>query len=78
MRFQMYDVVRLKSEKNGLPRGTEGTVVMAYEHPTEGYSVEFPDLDLQVPILTLYPEDLEIVIRWEAIHDVSHGAPNAP
>jgi Domain of unknown function (DUF4926) len=61
MKFQMYDVVQLKCAKAGLATGTRGTIVMTYEHPEEGYEVEFPDLKGEVPTLTLYPEDMEPV-----------------
>lgn len=59
MKFNMYDVVRLKEAKGGLPAGARGTVVMAYQYPREGYDVEFPELRETVPVLTLYPDDLE-------------------
>lgn len=42
MKFQIYDVVQLKCAKGGLVAGTQGTIVMAYEYPKEGYDVEFP------------------------------------
>ncbi len=57
----MYDIVQLKCEKAGLAAGTKGAIVMTYEYPKEGYDVEFPDLKELVPVLTLYPEDLEPV-----------------
>lgn len=59
MKFQMYDVVRLIRARAGLPAGAQGTIVMMYEGPKEGYDVEFPDLNEEVPVLTLYPEDME-------------------
>jgi hypothetical protein len=61
MKFQMYDVVQLKCAKGGLAAGTQGTIVMTYEYPKEGYDMEFPDLKEVVPVLTLYPEDMEPV-----------------
>ena len=63
MQFRMYDVVRLTRVTRGLAAGAEGTIVMAYEFPREGYEVEFDDR-----LLTLYPEDLELVTRWECGH----------
>jgi hypothetical protein len=57
----MYEIVRLKKETEGLLEGTEGTIVMAYEYPREGYTVEFPELQTEMPILDLGPDDLEAV-----------------
>ena len=61
MKFQMYEVVRLKRATEGLHEGAEGTIVTAYDSPREGYTVEFPELKAEMPILTLGPEDLESV-----------------
>ena len=44
MKFQMYDVVRLKHARESLKSGAVGTIVMAYESPREGYDVEFRTL----------------------------------
>jgi hypothetical protein len=70
MKFQMYDLVRLKHPQRGLASGAKGTVVMAYEYPREGYDVEFPDLRQEVPVLTVYPEDLELAVSNAESHDL--------
>jgi hypothetical protein len=65
MKFHLYDVVRLTHYKHGLAVGAEGTIVMAYEFPREGYEVEFSDLSVEQQVVTLYPEDLELVASWD-------------
>ena len=59
MKFQMYEMVRLKKAMSGLPAGAKGTIVMAYDYPREGYEVEFPELQAATAVLTLYPDDLD-------------------
>lgn len=44
-----------------IPRGTQGHVLEAYETPREGYAVE---LDLghdDVEVVTLYPEQFDVI-----------------
>ena len=58
--FSEYEVVRLKSDKEGLKAGAEGTIVMAYEYPRIGYQVEFMnESGHTLAVLTLYDDDLE-------------------
>ncbi|MBI1353682.1 MAG: DUF4926 domain-containing protein [Acidobacteria bacterium] len=61
MKYHFYDVVRLKCPKDGLVPGVEGTIVMAYEFPREGYDVEFSDLSPECSVVTLFPEELALV-----------------
>ena len=62
----MFDVVRLGRALHGLAAGAEGTIVMAYQYPREGYEVEFSDLKAPMPTLTLHPEDLELLVPADA------------
>lgn len=58
------DTVKLKqpSAADGLPAGAEGTVVMCFEEPSEGYEVEFLDEEgYTKAVLTLEPNDFEPV-----------------
>jgi len=70
-RFGEVDIVRLTTDvhaKDGLPRGTEGTVVLVYERSAGGYGyeVEFEDWDEDLPFTTraFSESDLELVKKW--------------
>lgn len=65
MKFRLYDVVRLAGPREGIAKGAEGTIVMTYEFPREGYDVEFAELDQHDPVVTLYPEELDLVVSWD-------------
>jgi hypothetical protein len=74
-KFQMYDVVRVvrlptiadcsvESRFRAAQIGDTGTVVMAYEQPREGYTVEAVAPDGKTEwLLDFLPDDLEIVWR---------------
>lgn len=58
------DVVQLKKSfaDEGLPAGAEGTVVMCFSKPPEGYEVEFLDNEgYTKAVLTLAPDDLKLI-----------------
>ncbi len=58
------DIVRLKKSFTGdsLPIGAEGTVVMCFSEPSEGYEVEFLDDEgYTMTVLTLEPGDFETI-----------------
>jgi len=70
-RFGEVDIVRLATDahaKDGLPRGTEGTVVLVYERSVGGYGyeVEFEDWDEDLPFTTraFKESELELVKKW--------------
>ncbi|MDD9852431.1 MAG: DEAD/DEAH box helicase family protein [Deltaproteobacteria bacterium] len=70
-RFGEVDIVRLTTDahaKDGLPRGTEGTVVLVYEPNGDGYAyeVEFEDWDVDLPFTTrdFKESELELVKKW--------------
>lgn len=65
MKFRLYDVVRLKSIKQGVAAGAEGTIVMTYEFPKEGYEVEFSEHDQEALFVTLDPDELDLVVSWD-------------
>ncbi|HEX6443564.1 MAG TPA: hypothetical protein VF053_00635 [Streptosporangiales bacterium] len=44
-----------------IPRGTQGHVLEAYESPREGYAVELDLGDDDVEVVTLYPEQFDVV-----------------
>ncbi|MEW6540579.1 MAG: DUF4926 domain-containing protein [Bacillota bacterium] len=63
MKFEELDVVRLTRDfpEHGLKNGDTGTVVMAFRHPDEAYTVEFGD-EGETPALEEFgPDDLELV-----------------
>lgn len=58
------DIVQLKKafKNEGLPAGAEGTVVMCFSKPTEGYEVEFLDEEgYTKAVLTLAPGDFKLI-----------------
>lgn len=58
------DIVKLNKplESDDLPASTEGTVVMCFNDPSEGYEVEFLDDEgYTKAVLTLEPGDFELV-----------------
>jgi hypothetical protein len=62
MKLNEYDVVRATKMLSDVPAGSEGTIVMVYEHPSLGYEVEFMDGGETLDVLTVEPEDIELVI----------------
>lgn len=44
-----------------IPRGTQGHVLEAYESPREGYAVELDLGDDDIEVVTLYPEQFDLV-----------------
>lgn len=62
------DVVRLTKSfiGEGLPTHAEGTVVMCFNEPSEGYEVEFLDEDgYTKAVLTLEPGEFEVIWSQE-------------
>lgn len=44
-----------------IPQGTQGHVLEAYESPREGYAVELEMGDGDIEVVTLYPEQFDVV-----------------
>jgi hypothetical protein len=64
MKFEELDVVRLTRDfpEHGLKSGDTGTVVMAFRHPDEAYTVEFSNQEGETLVLEEFgPDDLELV-----------------
>ena len=58
------DVVKLKSEFQGLPEGTQGTIVLEYDGKC--FEVEFVDSDGDtIDVLTTPTDVLELVIEYK-------------
>jgi hypothetical protein len=76
MKARVYDVVRLlvdvpaEYRDRVLPRGSVGTVVEAYEHPREGYAVDFAVPDDRLvggnswENVMLKPDQFEVVTHY--------------
>ena len=57
------DVVKLKSEFQSLPKGTQGTIVLEYDGKC--FEVEFVDSDGDtIDVLTTPADVLELVIEY--------------
>ena len=58
------DVVKLKSEFQGLPEGTQGTIVLEYDGKC--FEVEFVNSDGDtIDVLTTPADILELVIEYQ-------------
>ena len=61
IKLNEYDVVRAtRTLSDEVPVGSEGTIVMVYEHPSPGYEVEFIDGGETLDVLTVKPDGKDI------------------
>lgn len=63
--FHEYDVVRLIKEKDNIPSGESGTVLIVYDYPNKpkAYEVEFMDEESRsYGVVTVYEDEIELVV----------------
>ena len=59
--FKEYDVVRLKRQVQGIPKGAIGTIVITYSEDAREVMVEFPGWnDAEFPAVDVNIDDLEL------------------